>query len=328
LSASDLKVGTSVTTVDLKRRVSGYGGGGVYKNAMITKLWKRSLRLGEDVVTVKHDAFYSQTSLTTEARILSWGEKVSWMSCQELGSLAPATECVGFVLPPDHLPLEGTDRRLTFELGYVIGVYLRIGSLHAFPETRFVLDVQNAKCLKELQRCAIEYFKTAPLVSKHGHLVQVTFLSKYMYNALMACGVAARRQLPTNIRYETASSDFHRGLSHGIVMSGRAGMPRVTPSILETLYTASMMCGIPLCNGLQSRTTEEGVRIKTCIGRVSTFEKVAAVTHANSSPSMEASDLMVVHPMLEDDEGGMPALVVNNLLVHFDAVADPSSTDL
>lgn len=309
----------------------------------VERLRKRKLTPGESVVTMRHDAFYDPlTCAGADVAVLMRDNvmrRTAWVDAEALddASEQDIVPLNTFVLPPKVDPSPLSERQtilsaLTYELGFVFGAFMRVGSLRAFPESRFVFDSRSTRCVAEVQRCVAKVFKAAPIMTQRGHYITLTFMSRYMYNIFTSFGTINDRNVPATFRKPVP--EFASGLSAGLVTSGHAGLPRLTQSLHETLYFCSLASDKPLCYG-QLEYVEENTHQRACFGRVVASES-AQMTYCDDpdnvvfSLDLEATTASEFFAELDqgadsrkvaldgggdDDDIDRVALVANNMLV-------------
>jgi hypothetical protein len=295
----------------------------------IDEIRSRPPTIGESIVAIRHDGFYDMTMCaSTDVDVLVRDQvmkQTSWINVGEMDETPFAGQDIvtvnTFVLPPNFDEPPPAERRallsaLTYELGYVFGSFLRIGCLRSFPETRFVFDARSSNAVAELQRCAVEVFKSAPIVTRRGHLVQLSFMSRYMYNIFTSFGTLDKRQIPDTFR--KAVPEFAKGVNVGIVTSGHAGLPRLPQTVHETLYFGALASGAPLCYGqMEFDDGSDNRQTRACFGQMLVCEKAQnrdIEEVASRLYSLKFSTSCEDTKDIDGDES-MIAVVANNLIV-------------
>jgi hypothetical protein len=311
--AGNLKPGDKLMTVRVNEKSVAH----TYAVKPVCSVVKRALNPGDDVLTLKHDAYHSLTSLVPSSRaspsILVWDHdqmRGRWCSTESIGASYPwSSECQSIILPPSGIESHVVETSLlSYELGYVYGAYMRVGSLRSFPQCVFVYDVHSSSTsVEELKRCVSEHFRAQPVTRMRGHLVQLTYHSQSMYNALSTCSSASARGIKYLSHVHGYGKAFNLGLAKGIITSGYAGLPRSDPSVTETLYVASLAAGLPISHRHTFETAKDGTLQYTSYGRVVSYEKVVSAK----------SDTSVIETVIMDEDETY-ALIADNMLLNFD----------
>lgn len=242
---------------------------------VVTNVRRRRLDIDEEVVTVKHDAWYGVLGTSGHTGVLAFDRESTpkWYDASTLNT----SETVVLGLAPKFHTASGSDgidastaRSVrAFATGFVYGAFMRIGGLRAYPEVFFNYDA-SSKIGDGVCKYAEEGFQAAGVRSGSGTMKRITFFDKTMWASFFALGAYGQRRLPhidsNSIRC------FASGLNTGIVASGYAGLPPLGEPLYETLYWSSLNSDKPMCYG-QHAFTHKDELYNACYGKVIVAEQ-------------------------------------------------------
>ena len=229
----------------------------------VSSVSKKRTSVSEELITLKHDGWYSTSSVSGEQEVLMFDTHVKkplWIRASEADYFSDS-----YVLPrKSYDPDRQSNFHCSFELGFLVGAFLRIGGLHNFPEVSFVYNRQsNIEDL--LKKYSSNLYKVTPVVRHMERGTKMSFMNKYMWNTFSNLGLYEDRTLPDMLL--KSGHEFASGLNIGLVKSGFQGVPPIGPSIYEMLYWSSFNSEQLLCFG-QKKVISENTRYDVCHGRV------------------------------------------------------------
>jgi len=242
-----------------------YTGTGVPKRVL--DIARKKTSISDDIVTIKHNGWYDVTVCNGNTKVLmfdSYSKKPSWMFANTIASSSKEYFTLPCKQKSEHAKID-----FAYELGFIIGAYLRIGGLRNFPEIRFVYDA-GSDIGNLITKYVATVYKCHPVTNTFGHRIQLAFFNKYLWNKLSGCGTFAERKIPTVLMQETI--EFTSGVNCGIVKSGHTGLPRLSKSVYEMLYWSSLHSYTPMCYG-QLPIDFDKVVYETCPGQVLMMDK-------------------------------------------------------
>jgi hypothetical protein len=228
----------------------------------------RRRRLGpdENVVSIKHDAWYGVLGTSGFTNVLSIDQdaKPQWFEAYSLSDCEPMI----FGLPPKFARIARQDEA-SFATGFVYGAFMRIGALRAYPEVTLVYDA-SSKVGDGILKYANKGFDAVGIKSGVGHMRRITFFDKSMWASFFALGAYGHRCLPPIELH--ALHPFATGLNTGIVASGYAGLPPLGDALYETFYWSCLNSDKPLCYGQHLYMHNNNV-YNACYGKVLAIEQ-------------------------------------------------------
>lgn len=224
---------------------------------------KRTTAMSEELVTLKHDGWYAPSCCIGEQEVLMYDPYVKqpfWIRACEADYFSDQ-----FVLPRKvYDPDQRSNFHCSFELGFLMGAFLRIGGLHNFPEVCFVYNRQS-NIEELLRKYSSMLYKTVPVVRHLEKGTKMSFMNKYMWNTFSNLGLYDERTVPD--LFMKSGHEFASGFNIGLVKSGFQGVPPIGPSMYEALYWSSLNSEQVLCWG-QRKIDSDKTRYDICHGQV------------------------------------------------------------
>ena len=276
---------------------------------VVKHIRSRRLRTGEDIVSIKHDAWHKVIGTSGELHVLTINNDGSpdWLQASTLVDYQTRV----FALPSKGIysntqdnaatPTTTPDKIISFSTGFVSGAFMRIGALRKYPEVTFVFD-SSSKVGDMIAAHSLTAFGAVGVKSGVGHVRRLTFYDKSMWATFFSMGAFDNRCLPHIDNINIAS--FASGLNTGIVASGYVGLPPLGESLRETLYWSALQSDKPLCYG-QHIYMHNKTPLNGCYGRAIVVEQCVQAT---------LWDVCVEPLITNHDTQSLPSLIVNNLV--------------
>jgi hypothetical protein len=232
------------------------------KSVKVRDVIERKNDKNTGIVTIKHDNFFKNLVCTENLQILTWNEKkhdVEWVVADYFRNDIPH-----YVILPTKfdwdLPesfkysIQGdTILSPSFGLGFLFGVYLRVGYLTQTSSRtiRFHCETLNVQFIEDIINICKKIFgaKVHKRQNPDDFLSHIDFDNNIMYDIFSDFGEDADRHLPH--KYYCTDKDYTLGISTGIMYSGMNGIPYLhnRERVLETLYWSSLIANKPINYG-------------------------------------------------------------------------------
>jgi hypothetical protein len=226
---------------------------------------KKKTSFSDEIVTIKHDGWYLTTSCCSDQEILMFDPYVKKLFWTQVGEAGYYSEM--FTLPPKiKATKDETDSsfQCAFELGFLMGAFLRIGGLNNFPEVTFVYN-KKSQIEALLKKYTGELYRTTPIIREGETTNKMSFMNKYMWNMFSNVGVYEWRTLPDV--FLRSDKLFAAGVNIGLIKSGFQGVPQIGSSMYEILYWSALNSDQMLCYS-QKSVEYENQTYETCFGHV------------------------------------------------------------
>ena len=242
---------------------------------IVKNVCHRRLRPNEEVVSIKHDGWYTTSGISGSACLMTMNEDAipKW----HRADIFTDNQTRVVVLPPKMKPTKNNggedddveEADVAFAAGFVTGSFMRIGALRTYPEVSFVYD-WSSKIGDTLSKYANKAFNVVGTKSSSGHIRRLSFVDRTMWATFYSMGAYGNRRLaPIE---NNSIVPFASGLNTGIVASGYAGLPPLGEALYETLYWSALHCDRPLCYGQHVYMIDD-VAYNACYGRAIVVEK-------------------------------------------------------
>jgi hypothetical protein len=238
------------------------------------------------MITIKHDAWYATTTCIGTQRVLVYNNHVKRLEWTDVEDLYHS-HSQELVIPskwkdfPDgggdevksmdkitnliNANKANTSPMYAYEMGFLVGAFMRVGGLRNFPEMTFTL--YNPMGLENtIAKCGMSIFNAASTKHTIDHTTIIVFYDKYMWNVFSSYGVYEEREIPDVLIQGWDSADFASGFYDGLVKTGSGGVPRISDEMYHKLYWASLHSSRSMCHG-QFSMRIRGCKYQMCFGR-------------------------------------------------------------
>jgi hypothetical protein len=216
--------------------------------AQVKNIFQKESKKTDALVTITHTAWYNPVTVLGSTHVLmfdGYAKKVDFVETQNI--VNSSKDCI--VLPSTKVFDQKSDNqspnKYNYELGFVIGAYLRCGSLRSFPEVSFEFD-KNSDMRNIIDQYIKLVYNTVSIERYSSYKIQTSYFNKYLWNHVAPLGPYNHRSVPDFV-YQYNDEEFYTGLNVGLVKAGRFGTPKLTPELYELLYWTAMNSQKPLC---------------------------------------------------------------------------------
>jgi hypothetical protein len=213
------------------------------------------------IVTIKHDNFFKNFTCTEHQEILTWNDrykKAEWVLADYFRDddsqhvILPTT--FSWDLPESfkYQILGDTILTPSFDLGFLFGVYMRVGYITYTKETvRFHCDTLSVQIIEDVINISKRLFNTKvqKVQEPDRFISHIDFENNIMYDIFTEFGEDSAKHLPN--KYYCTDKEYVLGLNMGIMYAGSNGNPplRNLEKVHETLYWSSLVSKKPLSYG-------------------------------------------------------------------------------
>lgn len=249
------------------------------KPVKVRKVVERKTSNRQTLLEIKHDNWYKPTCCLEFQNILAWdhiNKTPFWVQADFLNN----DDSTNLVIPADMQwtlrdSFDGKDCASlspSYELGFIFGVYLRLGYLTNKCDVNFHCETCSKDIIKMIEVACDKLFKAKVMYGSTTFISDIKCNDEMLYDIFQEFSNGISKYLPE--KYMCSDKEYLQGLNHGIVFSGVQGCPSLksNPRVYEILYWTSLTLKKPINYGQLMRKFR-GVELLTGKGRVYSIKR-------------------------------------------------------
>jgi hypothetical protein len=221
------------------------------RSVVVRNVIKRQNTRHKALVTLKHDNWFNFLKCTEDQQILIWNDKerrADWVLADYLRPESNLYTLLPYDMKwdlPENFELnvnENVILKSSFALGFLFGVYLRVGNhYHTMSKVRFHCETVDKTFINEIIKICKNIFVAHPIENgDNEHLQNLDYMDDIMYNVFYDFELGNMKQLPD--KYYCTNNEYVNGINCGIIYSGMNGFPSLKSNekIFEVLYWSAL----------------------------------------------------------------------------------------